>query len=211
MRLGVTASPNSALAATLYGILLCTAGRIDAGLAQVDRAIELDRLSPIAAYMREWCLYLARRYDAVIAQHARTAALSPTYVYIDTFLGAAYREQGRYQEALAEYARAQGNMGEQPLYGYAVTYARMGRMKEAREILGRLEVYSERHYVNPVFLAAIHASLGDKDSAFESLERAARDRTTLIAGLRDWPEFDSLHSDPRFAALGRRLGLPGSR
>ena len=211
MRLGVTSSPNSALAALLYGMFLCIAGQTDAGLAQADRAIELDRLFPLAAFTREWCLYVARRYDAVIAQHARTAALNPTFIYLDTFLGAAYREQGRYQEALAEYARAQVYMGEQPLYGYAVTYARMGRTKEAREILGRLEAYAERHYVNPFSLAAIHASLGDKDRAFESLERAARDRTMLIAALSDWPEFDSLHSDPRFAALGRRLGLPGSR
>ena len=195
----------------LYGNFLCLAGRIDAGLAQLDRAIELDRLNPFGSFFREGCLYLARRYDAVIAQHARTAALNPNFVYADTFLGAAYREQGRYQEALAEYARAQAYMSEQPLYGYAVTYARMGRMKEAREILGRLEAYAERHYVNPVFLAAIHASLGDKDRAFESLERAARDLNSLIPSLSDLPEFDSLHSDPRFAALGRRLGLPGSR
>ena len=210
-QLGATLSPNSADVALLYGNILCQSGRIDAGLAQLDRAIELDRLSAYGSGFREWCLYLGRRYDAVIAQHARTAAVSPTFIYVDTFLGAAYREQGRYQEALAEYARAQGNMGEQPLYGYAITYARMGRMKEARGILGRLEAYAERHYVNPVFLAAIHAGLGDKDRAFELLEGTARDRNLLIPGLSNWPEFDSLHSDPRFAALGRRLGLPGSR
>jgi len=206
MRLGVALSPNSSWAAMFYGNFLCGIGRIDAGLAQLDRAIELDRLNPVGPFVRGWCLYIGRRYDAVIAQYAGPAPM----VYLDTFLGATYREQGRYQEALAEYARAQA-MAEQPLYGYAVTYARMGRMKEAREILGRLEAYAERHYVNPFFLAAIHASLGDKDRAFESLERAARDRTLMIAWLNYWPEFDSLHADPRFAALGRRLGLPGSR
>ena len=87
----------------------------------MDRAIELDRLNPFASFFREGCLYLARRYDAVIAQHATTAALDQTFLLLDTFLGAAYREQGRYQEALAEYARAQGYMGEQPLHGYAIT------------------------------------------------------------------------------------------
>ena len=60
-------------------------------------------------------------------------------------------------------------------------------------------------------MAAVHASLGEKDLAFEWLERAAKDRTNLIAGLNLWPELDSLHSDPRFAALGKRLGLPGTR
>jgi len=211
MRLGVTSSPNAPDAALLYGNLLCLVGRIDAGLTQVDRAIELDRLNAFGSFFREWCLYLGHRYDAVIAQHARTAALSPNFIYLDTFLGAAYREQGRYQEALAEYGRAQASMGEQPLYGYAVTYARMGRMKEAREILSRLEAYGEQHYVNPVFLAAIHASLGEKDRAFEWLERASRDRSKILSALNYLPEFDSLRSDPRFAALGRRLALPGSR
>ncbi|HEV8123622.1 MAG TPA: protein kinase [Gemmatimonadales bacterium] len=208
---GVALSPNSADAAVIYANFLCLTGRTDAGLAQADRAIELDRLSPWPGFVREWCLYLARRYDEVIAQHARTAALDQTFIYLDTFLGAAYREQGRYDLALAEYARAQGYMGEQPLHGYAITYARMGKLKEAREILGRLEAYARRHYVNPLFVAEVHASLGEKDLAFEWLERAVEDRTNLLAGLNTWPELESLHSDPRFAALGRRLGLPGSR
>jgi hypothetical protein len=84
----------------------------------------------------------------------------------------------------------------------------MGKTKEALEMLGRLQSYAQRHYVNPLFLAAIHASLGEKDLAFVWLERAATDRTVLMAGLNTWPELDSLHSDPRFSALSRRLGLP---
>jgi Tfp pilus assembly protein PilF len=211
MQRGVSASPNSADVAAIYGNWLCLTGQTEAGLAEADRAIELDRLAPLAGFSREWCLYLAHRYDDVIVQHARTAALDQTFIYLDTFLGAAYREQGRYDLALAEYRRAQGFMGDQPLHGYAITYARMGKTQEARDLLDRLEAYGQRHYVNPILLAEIHASLGEKDLAFEWLERAAKDRTVLMAGLNAWPELDPLHSDPRFAALSRRIGLPGTR
>ena len=206
MRRGVALSPNSADVAAISANWLCLTGQTEAGLAEAARAIELDRLAPLGGYVREWCLYLARRYDEVIAQHA--VAQDQTFLYLDSFLGAALREQGRYEEALAEYGRAQGYMGELPLHGHAITYARMGKTKEAKEILGRLQVYARNHYVNPLFLAAIHASLGEKDSAFEFLGRAITDRTVLMAGLRFWPELDSLHSDPRFVALAKRVGLP---
>jgi len=207
-RRGVELSPNSADVHTFHANWLCFVGQIDEGLAAVDRAIALDRLSTVASFVREWCLYLGRRYDEVVVQHAKTMALDSTFLYMDWFVGAAHREQGRYPEALAEYRRAQALAGDRPLHGYAITYARMGRTSEARAILGRLEAYARTHYVNPIFFAEIHASLGEKDLAVEWLERAASDRTVWVAGLHRWPELDPLRSDPRFTALIRRIGLP---
>jgi serine/threonine-protein kinase len=205
---GVELSPNSADVHMFRANWLCFVGQIDEGLAAVDRAIALDRLSTVASFVREWCLYMGRRYDEVVIQHAKTMALDSTFLYMDWFIGAAYREQGRYAEALAEYAKAQKLAGNQPLHGLAITYARMGKVQEAREILGRLQAYARDHYVNPIFFAEIHASLGEKDLAFEWLERAASDRTVWMAGLHRWPELDPLRSDPRFTALIRRIGLP---
>jgi hypothetical protein len=86
----------------------------------------------------------------------------------------------------------------------------MGRTTEARAILAQLATYSRTHYVNPLSVAAVHAALGESDRAFEWLERAVTDRTVLLAGLNFWPDFDTLHADSRFAALVRRVGLPGA-
>jgi hypothetical protein len=83
----------------------------------------------------------------------------------------------------------------------------MGMLQEARDVLGRLQAYASDHYVNPLFLAEIHASLAETDLAFESLERAASDRTVWMAGLNLWPELDPLRSDRRFTALVRRIGI----
>ena len=211
MRQGFALNPNSVDVRAIGANFLCIVGRIDEGLAHVDQAIALDPLVAIGPMVKEWCLYLAGRYDAVIAQRARTVAVDSNFVYLDSWVGAAYRELGRYDQALAEYAKAQRASGEQPLYGYAVTYARMGKTKEAREILARLEAFAKGHYVNPIFFAHIHASLGEKDRAFEYLEKAAADRTVLMGGLNAWPELMSLRSDPRFAALVKKVGLAAAR
>ena len=57
-------------------------------------------------------------------------------------------------------------------------------------------------------IAAVYASLGDRDLALASLERAAtEDRTALLIGLDFYPEFDPLRGDARYQALIKRLGL----
>ena len=137
--------------------------------------------------------------------------MDPTFFYLDAFAGAAYREKGQYGKALAEYSAAQRLFGDQPLHGYIITYARMGNSSEARAMLARLQAYAREHYVNPMFFAEIHASLGEKDLAFKWLDRAAEDRTVWVLGLNLWPELDPLRSDPRFAALRERLSLSPKR
>jgi serine/threonine-protein kinase len=201
------ASPNSAIVASVNAQMLCHDGQLNAGVAELDRAERLDRLSPFTAMMRELCSYVGRRYDDVIAAHARPA-VDPNFIYFDSYLGAAYRELGRFEEALAEYRRAQVVTGDLPLFGYAVTLARAGRTREAREQLARLLAYARTHYVNPMLIAAVYASLGDRDLALASLERAAtEDRTSLLIGLDFYPEFDPLRGEARYQALIKRLGL----
>ena len=68
--------------------------------------------------------------------------------------------------------------------------------------------YARAHYVNPVGIAAAYASLGDRDLALASPERAAtEDRTGLFVGLDVLPEFDPLRDDARYQALIRKFGL----
>ena len=132
----------------------------------------------------------------------------PSLAKWDSYAGAAYRETGRFPEALAEYGRVQQMWGEPPLFGYAITYARMGKRTEASQILSKLQTYGRGHYVNPVTVAAIYANLSEKDSAFAWLDRTIQDRTVFLLAIATWPEFDPLRSDPRFAQLLRRIGLP---
>lgn len=63
-------------------------------------------------------------------------------------------------------------------------------------------------YVDSYYIAAIHVALGDKDQAFESLEKAYEERSGWLSRLKVDPIFEDLHSDPRFTNLGQRIGLP---
>jgi eukaryotic-like serine/threonine-protein kinase len=202
--------PNSAQTQILYAVYLCTIGRTTEGLTAAQAAMTVDALNPVASWSREECLYKARRYDQLIAEHAQTAASWPDarFFYWDSFLGAAYREKGQFTEALAEYERAQQAAGDVPLYGYAVTLARAGQTAKARAMLDRLLAYGRDHYVNPITLVAVYAALGDRDQAFAWLDRTVIDRTGWLWGIATCPEFDSLQQDPRLRQLIRRIGLP---
>lgn len=55
--------------------------------------------------------------------------------------------------------------------------------------------------------ARFYARLGERDKAFESLEKAFADHSPLLVWIKVSPELDNLRSDPRFADLMRRVGI----
>jgi tetratricopeptide (TPR) repeat protein len=91
----------------------------------------------------------------------------------------------------------------------AHVYAVIGRKPQAEKILHDLERKSKSAYISPYILATIYASLGDKDKAFQLLEKAYREKSLDISWhLKADLRVDNLRSDPRFQDLVRRVGLP---
>jgi hypothetical protein len=88
-------------------------------------------------------------------------------------------------------------------YGYPVT----GRCADASKILQRLDALEKRRFVSTIARVYIYAGLGDKDKAFEWLEKAYQERSDSLAWFRFDPESKGLQSDPRFAALMRKIGF----
>jgi len=88
-------------------------------------------------------------------------------------------------------------------YGYAVT----GRRADALKSLQTLDEIEKKHYVSRISRVYVYAGLGDKDKAFEWLEKAYQERSDLLAWFRKDPESKNLQSDPRFAALMRKIGF----
>jgi serine/threonine-protein kinase len=210
LRAATRRESNSAATHVVHAVSVCLLDRIDEGLAAADAAIALDPLNPIGSWAREQCLYFGGRYEQLIAEHAKAVAAwpDPRFLYWDSYLAAAYRETGRFAEALAEYERAQAAVGDMPLFGYAVTLARAGRTTEARAMLQRLLAWDRQQYVNPMTVAAVYAALGDRDEAFAWVDRATADRTGWVWGIATWPELVPLRDDPRLAQIVRRMGLP---
>ena len=101
----VELNPNSVDTLLFSGTYRC-AGHADEGLAALDRAARLDPLSPLPRFSQEFCSYFSGRYSAVIELHRKTQALAPSFVYIDSWVGGAYRELGDYEAAMREYSAA---------------------------------------------------------------------------------------------------------
>jgi tetratricopeptide (TPR) repeat protein len=125
---------------------------------------------------------------------------------LESGTGFAYREKGEFEKAIAVYKRDEQILGT-PSPGLAVTYAKIGREAEARAILNQLIDLRRTRYFAADSIAEIYAALGDKDQAFQWLDRAVSEHSAPIHGIGVRPEFRSLHSDPRFAEILRRIGL----
>lgn len=199
-------NPEYATAHHRYGVFLNTTGRIDEGIAELKRAQQLDPASlPINADLG-FGYYSARRYDEAIEQARKTVELDPDWPRAHTLLANCYIQKGMYDEALRELQKislpARGAL-------YARLYVRMDRRDEALKVLAEVKERSKQTGNVPhLGFVTIYAALGDKEQAFEYLEKAFVERNPGLRSLRTSPVYDDLRSDPRFADLLKRLGLP---
>jgi len=144
-----------------------------------------------------------------LEHYHRHLQIHPDRVPALLFLGQAYEQRGMYREAIAELQKAVNLSAArtQALAALGHAYAVSGRKSEAVRILKDLTEKSKRTYVSSYHVAAIPTALGDKDQAFEWLEKAYQERSVWLVYLKVDPVFDPLRSDPRFADLLRRTGL----
>jgi serine/threonine-protein kinase len=205
----ISLNPQSAQSYTLYTHYLAGMGRFDEANNQGRRALELDPLSVSTHWFLGWGAILAGRGDEAISQFSKAAELDPNNPWVRAFLGRAYLFNGMPQRGIEEMETAErlnpndsyvlGYLG----YGYAVT----GRRADALKILQRLDEMEKRRYVSRIARVYVYAGLGDKDKAFEWLEKAYQERADSLAWFRNDPESKSLRDDPRFAALMRKVGF----
>ena len=205
----ISLNPQSAQSYTLYTHYLAGMGRFDEANNQGRRALELDPLSVSTHWFLGWGAIYAGRSDEAISQFSKAAELDPNNPWVRLFLGRAYLFKGMPQRAIDEMETALRLNPDDPFglgflgYAYAVT----GRRPDALKVLQRLDEMEKRRFVSRIARAYVYAGLGDKDKAFEWLEKAYQERSDSLAWFRNDPESKSLQSDPRFAALMRKIGF----
>ena len=206
-------NPNSAISHQRYAEGLFTRARFDESMAEMERVKELDPSSPQAlGQVGQVCL-LAQRYDDAIADYQKALDLHPQTAWIRSQLAMAYGMKGMYREALAEYdkipeqdkAVAVENQWVADNLGWL--YAVSGRRGDALKIAKEFKELGSR-YVDPYQLATIYAGLGDKDQAFRLLKKGYEEHAPGMVYLAVDPFWYEMRSDPRYADLLRRIGLP---
>ena len=203
-------SPNYAAARFWYGECLMYLGRFVEGIAQIQRAHELDPLSPVYSANIGWAYHIARQDDEAIKHLQQVIQSDNSYHMAYFYLGMAFESKGRFDEAIAAYQKATELSGGYPgRSGLGHAYAVSGKRAEALQIIKQMDDESRQQKpVRTTSYALIYAGLNDLDKAFEWLEKGYEERYEGVIYLKVQPYYDNLRSDPRYTDLLRRIGLP---
>jgi TolB-like protein/Tfp pilus assembly protein PilF len=210
LREALRLNPNYAEAHHWYAILLGSMGKHAQAIHEAERARELDPLSLLMNQTAGNVLLLARDYDGAVAALRRTLELDENFAAANSVLGCVYVCKGSYPEALAQFEKVRALVGGHPAVNASITalkayaYAAWGKRNEA---LQAIEEASTPPAATPYSIASVYAELGDKDLAFEWLEKAYLTRSFQFVSLKVDPSFDKIRSDPRFADLLNRVGI----
>ena len=203
-------NPNYPTAHHWYALLLGNMGRFDEAKREILRAQQLDPLSLIINRTVGDVFLWAHEYDQALEQFKKTLEIDPNFPPVHEDLAVVYSMKGRYEEALQEMNTVIALNGRLPHYvaSIACIHANSGHKLEAQKMLDELLAREKTDYVSSADMARVYIALGDKEKALARLQDAVSHGENTYLNLKVGREWDSLRSDPRFADLMHRAGLP---
>lgn len=208
--------PAYAEAHHAYAAWFSVQGRHDEALAEVERALSLDPLSPMVASDVGWYRYFAGDWDGAVEASRRTLEQAPGFFWARRSLLLALVQAGDLEAAAVEARR---EMEADAGVARAATALRLARRdaEMAVEPAVALDAYwrwrlaergaqAEEGYVSPAFFADLHMARGDREAALAALERAFEERSGwILPFLSVHPLYAPLRTDPRFQDLVERI------
>ncbi|HXM60254.1 MAG TPA: serine hydrolase [Terriglobales bacterium] len=187
-------------------------GREQDALAEINRAHQLDPGSLTISVDVGMVYTYARRFDEAIAVCQKVANENPTFADAHNCLAYAYWGKKMYSHSIEE-SKAYGKLtGERSDSDYAAALEqgfRSGGWKGAlSQSIETLKAQRNAGYSVTYEIAAAYAELGDKEEAFQWLNTAFQEHDEDLMSLKTDYALDSIRSDPRFAELVRKVGLP---
>src|SRR5262249_34991079 len=191
-----------------YSVFLGLMGRPDEAIAEAMRAQELDPLSPLVSTGMSFVYRLSRQRDEAIAELRRTLQLDPNFMPAHAQLARNYEEKGMYAQAVSEWLKWHAVRGDSPeqIESLRNDFAASG----IRGFWAKSLEWEKRQLNQPRYFGIIGLCirLGRTDEAFHWLEKAYDARNPLMPNMKMEPFLDPIRSDPRYADLMRRIGLP---
>jgi len=194
-------TPSNYFIAAFYAAV----GERDKALGHLSRTAKID---PASLWVSNFACEIYRYFgliDEAMAAGERSLQLDPTFVYSEPLLAALYREMGRFDDAIALYKKSQDISGRVP-FGLAITYAKMNRREEAREIL-KAACATRGSYTPGDATAHVHVVLGENEQAIRELQRAYDEHSSSLHFIGIAPEFEPMRADKRFVSIVERIGL----
>ncbi len=199
--------PHNIIVRGWFADLLSFLGQAEEADTQRKQARDQDPFSIQTVRTIAGAYSAAKQYDKAIDYYKKAIESEPDNFRMRMDLGGDYLQAGRYQDAAEEFQTVLTLYGDNvyPLARLGYTYAIWGRTAEAGRILSLLKKQGRVGYVSYA-IAEICEALGRKEETLRWLEKAYNERAAQMTGLQDG--FSSLHSDPRFQDLVRRMGFP---
>jgi eukaryotic-like serine/threonine-protein kinase len=209
LRRAIALNPSYAYAHDQLNQMLGLVGRFDEAIAEGQRAIALDPLSPsIQTDLVATLVYAGKPVPARdLAQKA--AELDPTFFFPATEEGILALQTHNFGEAILMFERAR-TLDAPPFVTAYLAYAQgmFGDRTRALSTLGELRKMSPGGEVAPFNLALVYLGLGDRGRALDYLEQAYAASSEFLVWLKVDRIYDPLRSEPRFVALMKRLNFP---
>jgi TolB-like protein/Tfp pilus assembly protein PilF len=201
-------NPGYAISHQRLGLFFNLVGSFPEALHQYEAALDLDPLSPSMSSSMAFEFFVTGDYERAIQQAEKSLELDPNFPPTHYLLGWIHKRRGDFSKALESFQRV-SLLDDSSLYLAALghAYGLNGDRTKALTILDQLEERSKHQYVSSYGRALIYTGLGEKDLAFQWLEKAFAERSEMIPFIRIGADCDSLRSDPRFDNLLRRCGL----
>jgi tetratricopeptide (TPR) repeat protein len=205
-RRAIEADPNSSLAHEIYSRYLYCRGRPDEAIIEIKTAIDLEPTSFFNQINYGAALYYARRYEEAAAQYKRVIETEKNSGSTVFWLVTTLALQGKEAEAFEWFIKSliSQKASEETLQVYKTAYQKSGWQGVLREQLKRFDENGNQSYY---LGASLNAQTGNKDQAFEYLEKSFKQREVWMAYFQVDPRLDNLRDDPRFDKLVRRDGL----
>jgi len=194
---------------SVYSHFLWVMKRTEEAMAKMERTLQLAPLDEMVHLHHAFLLQSAGRDDEVIIEVRKLLRTSPQNPMLHEMLSVPLMRKAMYEESLAEMKASCSLIGDHEVVealtqGYAQSGFR-GAMRSAADLLA---ARAQKTYVNSFQVAALYATAGENDQAFEWLEKSLEERNPQMPYLDAYVELAPLRSDPRFQDLLRKMNLP---
>jgi len=209
-RTAIALNPNYELGYDWYGYYLTAMKRYDEAKVILEKAKELDPLSvPITTDMGFSVLY-SGDYDLAFKKLQAALQMNPRFLMAHIWMGRTYQVKKMYPEAIGEYKKGLELSMNWPvaLSVLGNVYGVSGDKANAQKILDTLAALSSKKFVTSYGVATVYTGLGEKDKAFEWLNKAYDERSNWLVWLKADPRWAPLKTDKRYIELVNKVGLP---
>jgi len=205
----INLQPSCFVAQNGLAFLTVITGRLDEAIKKYKNLLTHNPLAVNISNNLSAFILRAGRYKEAREGLLSLLDLVPNHPYSLWILGQTYVLESEFDKGISLIKKAleYSNNFSPITAALGWVYARQGRIRQAKEVLNDLIKRSEYEYIRPFLFGKLYAGLGDKDKAFEWLEKAVDEKDHAILQILTDESVDNLRSDPRYIQLLKKMDL----